>query len=648
MSKHQRTVSKRLSRTIILLAAPLFILVLGVFYQHANRLLHKEAIEKSTTVLTTTEKLVENYIGTIESAAKSNAWIIEEKFIPDSIQAVTRRIINLNRSVLSCSVSTEPGVFPEYGEYFSVYTVNDGDTIISVIEPEFDYFEKNWYKKPMQTGRPCWINPFSDFNKGIINHHDAVGSYCIPLRPHGGRIAGVISVDFAFQTLRQTVLATNHPYPNSYYMILGPSGGYLVHPESSLLFKNTIFSTTDSVEHPDIIALGREMTANHQGTMHVKFGKEMCHVCYMPVGDTGWSIALVCQESDVLEDYNYLAISMIVIVVVGLIIILLITRKVVRRTIGPLHELMEATDRIAEGDYNTVIPLSDHKDVVGKLQNAFRKMQMALIKHSEQVKQTTEAIEKENTEMEQALPLAKEVSGRRQAFVHGVKHQINQPINIINGLANVLQNNIFAQRDSAPAKGSVKSEELHSITKTMKHNAVFLHRTTLMLYDSSDLRLADTSRYERNDRVSCNELVRDNISRTLTFFNIKDIHFESELQDSFSIKTNKLYLTNTIRELIYNAASYSDGEHITVRVAKTETSVQFIIEDVGPGLPENSEELIFIPFAKGDDLSQGLGLGLPLCKGHAKSLGGDLIHDTSYKQGCRFILEIPIAFHANE
>ena len=56
--------------------------------------------------------------------------------------------------------------------------------------------------------------------------------------------------------------------------------------------------------------------------------------------------------------------------------------------------------------------------------------------------------------------------------------------------------------------------------------------------------------------------------------------------------------------------------------------------------PEDRES-IFKFFTKVDDLSQGLGLGLPLSKRHAQNLGGDLTLDTDYQQGCRFILEIP-------
>ena len=69
--------------------------------------------------------------------------------------------------------------------------------------------------------------------------------------------------------------------------------------------------------------------------------------------------------------------------------------------------------------------------------------------------------------------------------------------------------------------------------------------------------------------------------------------------------------------------------------------VCFTVQDTGPGLPENADELLYKPFTKIDLLSEGLGLGLPLRKRHALSLGGDLVYDKSYHDGCRFILEIP-------
>lgn len=638
MDKVRRTFSKRLSRSILLLAIPLFVLSLGVFYQYTNRLLRNEAVEKSNAILSTTTQLVENYLTTVKTTAKSNLWMLEEHFYnPDSLAIISQRIVSLNNVVLSCSVAAEPNTFPEYGENFSVYTVNEGDTIHTELEPEFEYFEKNWYKTTKQTGRACWINPFSDFNAGVINHHDAVGSYCLPIRPHGNKIEGVVSVDFSFDKLRETILATYHPYPSSYYMVLGPSGGYLIHPDNNLLFKKSIFMATDSVEHPDIFALGHEMVAHKSGFMHVTFDKVLCHVTYMPLSDTGWSIALVCHDDDVLADYKRLTLIVIIFVIIGILLITWASRKVVQRNIGPLNELLEATNKISKGNYDTVISSTNHKDVVGNLQNAFRKMQLSIMSHHEEIKAAEAEIEKENKELEQTLPLAIEANKRSQIFIQKVSRQFTTPLNTIEGLTRVLVDNI-ATRNKGKAIKKQKNKDLNDVMATLQYDTHRLLRYTQMLFDSSD---ADaSSRYEKTDDVLCNELARECINYVQKYYNV-DVQFETELPDNISIKSNHFFMMLSIRELLYNAAYYSDGEHISLCINQTEAAVRFIIEDVGPGLQSGAEELSYVPFTKVDDLSEGLGLGLPLCKKHITNLGGELIYDESYQQGCRFIVEIP-------
>ena len=98
----------------------------------------------------------------------------------------------------------------------------------------------------------------------------------------------------------------------------------------------------------------------------------------------------------------------------------------------------------------------------------------------------------------------------------------------------------------------------------------------------------------------------------------------------------------SLRELVYNSAKYSDGKHVTFRITTTDSTLRFIIEDKGKGIPKANREHIFNFFIKVDDLSEGLGLGLPLTKRHAQNLGGDLIFDEDYHDGCRFIFELPL------
>lgn len=78
-----------------------------------------------------------------------------------------------------------------------------------------------------------------------------------------------------------------------------------------------------------------------------------------------------------------------------------------------------------------------------------------------------------------------------------------------------------------------------------------------------------------------------------------------------------------------------------LRVEATDEVVRFIVEDTGPGIAEAERENIFRRFYKVDGFTEGLGLGLPVCKQLALALGGNLTYDESYAHGSRFILELP-------
>ena len=42
----------------------------------------------------------------------------------------------------------------------------------------------------------------------------------------------------------------------------------------------------------------------------------------------------------------------------------------------------------------------------------------------------------------------------------------------------------------------------------------------------------------------------------------------------------------TLRELLYNSAKYSDGQHVVLRISHTDETINFIVEDTGKGISE--------------------------------------------------------------
>lgn len=640
MDKPRKSISTRLAMGILVAAIPIFLLSLGILFWQSRNFIREEATERANSVLNTALQRVRTYMNTVETATNSNEWLVTEDFRPERLLEVTSRILWLNRHVHGCSITAEPDMFPQYGRYFSAYSVRqkiktDGqperDTITTVREEEYEYFDKVWYKTPKELDRACWVDPFDDFNENTLYTTERIASYCKPLRLGDGRMVGVISTDLALNDLAATIDSVSQPYPNAYFMLIGNDGHYFIHPDQTVLYKKTIFSYTDPRENADQIALGHDMTAGHEGQMRVVFDGSPCLVSYRPVPGTTWSLALVCPERDILGGYHQLVYIIIGLIVVGMTVILLLCRRAVAHAIRPVGKLLSQIRLIADGQYEVFIPHTSREDAVGQLQNSFAAMQESLNFHLGSIRYSTEVARQRNEELVRATRLAEESLRQKTTFIQNVTHQIRTPLNIIMGFAQVL-----------PDSQSLPKDEMASIKEMMQHNSNTLTRLVQMLFDSSDLGLSEELNSHKYEQVSCNQVARESILYTQAHFPDITVNFETDAADDFCICTNALYLMRSLRELLYNSAKYSDGQHLSCCITHTDSTVKFCVEDIGPGISEEKIEQMFKPFTKIDDLTEGLGLGLPLAKRHAQSLGGDLTLDTSYTQGCRFVIELPV------
>lgn len=632
----RKSLSSELSLGILLLAVPIFVLSLGILFVQSRNQVKQEALEHANSVLNTTLQRVNRHFMAVETATNANSWYVNLHLQPDSVLSLTRRIVQFNPHVDGCSVSMEPNVFPEYGRYFSAYTIRKNDSLVTVVEEEYEYFQKAWYNSPLKHGNACWVNYYDETDSLEVALTGMIASFSKPIyRPSTtpgkkGELIAVISTDLSLRHLSEVITAEK-PYPNSYFIMIDKDGYYYIHPDSAMLFHQTIFNGADPRHQADIITLGHEMTAGNHGNMGVVIDDASCLVCYRPLTGTPWSLAFICPESDVLRGYHKLTYIVIPLLIIGLFAILLFSRRTVAHAIAPIGKLLEQTQIIASGNYEVHIPRSQRKDAVGRLQNSFATMLQSLNFHMGSVRYTADVAKRKNEELVQATRLVEEANRQKTTFLQNLSHQIRTPLNIVMGFAQVL-------RDTSALAG----EDTKSITDTMKRNATLLNRLVLMLFDSSDIGLSEELNSLQQDMVPCNELAHEVIDSIKQKYQTVNVCLKTELPDDFCIQTNRTYLKRCLRELLYNSAKHSDGQHTVLRMDMTDSSVRFIVEDTGKGISEADRDHIFKFFTKVDDLSEGLGLGLPLAKRHAQNLGGDLTLDTNYHDGCRFIVVLPI------
>ena len=623
----RRSFSKKLSVALFLLAVPIFVVSLGVLFTQSRQIIRNEAIGHVNSVLGATMQQLRRNLITIETATNANLWQVEQSFSPDSIIHFTNRIVSINPHIDGCSISAEPDVFPKYGRFFSAYTVREPDSITTVIEEPYDYFNKIWYKTPRDLHGPCWVAYYDEADSLELTLDGMVASYGRPLYRADSSFVGVISTDLSLLRLSHS-MSEMKPYPHSYFMMIDEEGRYFVHPDSTRLFKQTIFNGADTRKQADVIVLGHEMTSGKQGSMMVNIDGANCIVCYQPVPGTSWSLGIVCPDSDVMAGYHKLTYIVVTLLVMGLLVIILLCYRALGHTISPLYQLLDKTQIVASGNMEVYIPRTTRTDVIGRLQNSFASMLESLNFHMGSVRYISEQTQRKNEELQQATQMVQEADRQKTAFIQNVTHQIRTPLNIIMGFTQVISD----------TGSSVLSDE--DKTDTMSHNAKQLARMVQMLFDSSDTGLSQELESHKNDHVSCNEVAREAVSFVKLHYPDVNINMETQLADDFCIQTNRLYLMRTLRELLYNSAKYSDGQHVVLRISHTDETINFIVEDTGKGISEADSELLFKFFTKVDDLSEGLGLGLPLAKRHAQNLGGDITFDSTYHTGCRFILTL--------
>ncbi|MEG1563018.1 MAG: HAMP domain-containing sensor histidine kinase [Bacteroides sp.] len=109
------------------------------------------------------------------------------------------------------------------------------------------------------------------------------------------------------------------------------------------------------------------------------------------------------------------------------------------------------------------------------------------------------------------------------------------------------------------------------------------------------------------------------------------------------VKTNPVQLERILMHLLKNAALYTQEGKIILDFKKRGAHThQFIITDTGIGMDAKQQENLFKPFTEIKDLTQGDGLGLPICALIAEKMNGSLTLDTNYTKGTRFVLELHV------
>ena len=387
----RRKLSVRVSLWVVMFAAAIFIAALGFLFYQAREAVRQESINRATQILDNTSMRVSAILNRAEVATVMTEWLVmRHPDTPDSMFVYSKGILLHNPDLDGCSIAFEPYHFKEKGRYFSAYSQQEGDTIITIQEgnDEYEYFYMDWYQQCHLLDRPCWTEPFCDNNPNGVFSENIIASYCRPLKDKEGKLIGTIATDISLGWLSSTILAVK-PYPNSYSLMIGRGGTFFVHPDTTKLFYQTIF--TETLENPDTArtALGHAMQRGEEGMKHMTVDGEDCYVFYKPLGQTGWSMAIVCPENDIFSGINRLHSAIMTIVIIGLLLMLCIFIQIITHELRPLRRLATEAETIASGNFDAPLPDFQRTDEIGQLSQSFGNMQHSLVQYIDELKKTT-------------------------------------------------------------------------------------------------------------------------------------------------------------------------------------------------------------------------------------------------------------------
>lgn len=224
---------------------------------------------------------------------------------------------------------------------------------------------------------------------------------------------------------------------------------------------------------------------------------------------------------------------------------------------------------------------------------------------------------------------AENASRMKSAFIQNMSHEIRTPLNSIVGFSQVLVEELRGQEDMK-TYASVITENSNNLLK--------------LVGDVLELSTLDTMDKEiKKVPVSINDLC------SLALKRVKDdLKPEVELlfdswKNEYPVCSDSKLIATVLDNLLLNAIKFTTRGKITLdcHLSMDAQHIEIVVTDTGIGIPEDKQEWAFERFTKVDEFTQGTGLGLAISRLAAQLLGGQIMIDSDYKEGCRMVFTLP-------
>lgn len=234
----------------------------------------------------------------------------------------------------------------------------------------------------------------------------------------------------------------------------------------------------------------------------------------------------------------------------------------------------------------------------------------------------------------------------RTALIHGVVHDIKNPLGAASGYADLLGDGFAGSMNDQQSEMIRRIKRLVGTAQSTASELVDLARVDAGEYP--------IERRETNLAVTMREIVDDYQARATQ----KGISLTLEApSDVVPAITDPLRVRHIVENLLSNALKYTPSKG-AIRVVMTVDQsdegprmARIAVADTGPGIPPEFRDRIFEAFFRipsSEKVAPGSGLGLAISRRIARLLGGDLTVSAADGGGSVFTLVLPIDSASSE
>jgi signal transduction histidine kinase len=227
-------------------------------------------------------------------------------------------------------------------------------------------------------------------------------------------------------------------------------------------------------------------------------------------------------------------------------------------------------------------------------------------------------------------------------FVASVSHELRTPLAVIRSAADNLADGLIRDREAMRKYGSILQHQSRNMSELVDQ---------ILLFASTEDR---TNRYVLKP-VPVSRIVDSAVSDTESVVNAAGFSLDAKIDPDLPPVIGDLGgISQCLQNLIGNAVKYGGQDRlITLRAARSSSKhdgddeLRISVTDRGIGIDSSEIEFIFDPFYRSPRVQgaqiHGTGLGLPLAKRIAESMGGRLTVQSQLSVGSTFTLHLQFA-----